>query len=928
MKILSLFVSFLLLSFFLLCIQTTLFVFGHKHHHHHHDHEQQHGHNCIHDKEIIPLLNRHPVHTLPQFYKEGTLKHGTHGPPINVVHMHSKNKRDQETQIEYKEYSFHVRPVAEQSRDAEAQAEFVKANATNSAGIRFTVSTLDLYDSEKFCSYLGQITPDFKGNYYNCSEQDDIFTTAKRDALLNDLLPKALANITKLLHVVPLTRPIVGITSGVCPYFTVPQSHIDNGVSNTDYVLYVGAGKNPINNLAWAGMCASDNSGRPIIGRMNCGPAYIKYTTRDDVEKYISTITHELFHALGFSGDAINANFNIPGYTGASVLAGPFGVRGGLQVLKVTSPNVQAATRAYYNCPSEIGMELESEGGSGTAMSHFQRRNLFESVMSGVQGDINRIDNITLSLFADMQYYFPDLSYAEPMYYGNGTGCGFLNDACNSTTMGMKAQDLFCASTTQANPAVSMCTYNFFGIGKCGLGYFSGLPSYFSYYKDYPGLAGTTTLMQYCPFVAIYSNNKCRLGDLSDGTATDKVLGHTKGPGGRCIYGSSLITAGYVSPSPTEAPARCLIVTCIRQETPTGTTYRIKLGIRGTAVVTCPENGAAATNVAVPSGWSGSVNCPSAYDICPPSSKGWGDDLVYEVLPPITTSTIPTYTDVNGSTYTLAPTTTTTQLVTSTVSTTSTAQMASSTTTTAPVTSTAAADTTTTTTTDPHYQTFSISTSNKAKCDQVMTAALNQQTSLKNNLNTDIQKTVPSASVTAVTKMSDNCLSVTVYISNLAQLGSFNSLISNNDPAFLNYTANFLKTASGDVSISPAALSLGSSTLTMSTTVAPSTTSGNNSGSPLDDGPIPCFIDGPCYISYLVIGICAMVVIALVGYMFKKKGGDGEGGNAERNREKAKWNAEYGYQNERSADGPVLDHMSREMHSYQQRHARPAYNDL
>lgn len=42
-----------------------------------------------------------------------------------------------------------------------------------------------------------------------------------------------------------------------------------------------------------------------------------------------------------------------------------------LQVALVVSENVQREARSQFNCPELEGAQLEDEGGSGTALSHW-----------------------------------------------------------------------------------------------------------------------------------------------------------------------------------------------------------------------------------------------------------------------------------------------------------------------------------------------------------------------------------------------------------------------------------------------------------------------------------------------------------------------------------------------------------------------------
>jgi leishmanolysin len=53
------------------------------------------------------------------------------------------------------------------------------------------------------------------------------------------------------------------------------------------------------------------------------------------------------------------------------------------------SPNVLATAREYYNCSSIEGMQLENEGGEGSAGSHWEKTILFNEYMNpqAINGD-------------------------------------------------------------------------------------------------------------------------------------------------------------------------------------------------------------------------------------------------------------------------------------------------------------------------------------------------------------------------------------------------------------------------------------------------------------------------------------------------------------------------------------------------------------
>jgi leishmanolysin-like peptidase len=77
-----------------------------------------------------------------------------------------------------------------------------------------------------------------------------------------------------------------------------------NGVANADFVLYVTAVETEncaSDTLAYAGMCHTDQNDRPIAGRANFCPSYLRSSTYAD---QFATAVHELAHALGFSSSS------------------------------------------------------------------------------------------------------------------------------------------------------------------------------------------------------------------------------------------------------------------------------------------------------------------------------------------------------------------------------------------------------------------------------------------------------------------------------------------------------------------------------------------------------------------------------------------------------------------------------------------------
>ena len=82
--------------------------------------------------------------------------------------------------------------------------------------------------------------------------------------------------------------------------------------------------------------------------------------------------------------------------------------------------------RNHYNCQSLTGVELEDNGGSGSASSHFERMSLFNEMMTASSFKDSSYSNFTLALLYDTGWYDLDFSLAEHFYFGKNKGCSII----------------------------------------------------------------------------------------------------------------------------------------------------------------------------------------------------------------------------------------------------------------------------------------------------------------------------------------------------------------------------------------------------------------------------------------------------------------------------------------------------------------------
>jgi hypothetical protein len=133
---------------------------------------------------------------------------------------------------------------------------------------------------------------------------------------------------------------------------------------------------------AAGGACEMDASGRPVAGAINICPARLDLllasSTAPNVastDSVVLDVLHEMMHVLAFS-EGLYASFaSASAKNGSGIAPGP---RGGLLV---QSPAVLAVARRHFGCPSIRGVPLETEGGNGTARTHWRLRALNGELM-------------------------------------------------------------------------------------------------------------------------------------------------------------------------------------------------------------------------------------------------------------------------------------------------------------------------------------------------------------------------------------------------------------------------------------------------------------------------------------------------------------------------------------------------------------------
>ncbi|CAH8584315.1 unnamed protein product [Heterobilharzia americana] len=246
------------------------------------------------------------------------------------------------------------------------------------------------------------------------------------------------------------SRPIVQGGSGV-------------GIPPNGYLIFVDASATePCKTddlLAYALACQLESgTDRPVAGYVNLCPNQLS-ASPEEVRATVSTFIHEMAHALGFSSTSYaflrdeNGNPRTPRdpYTNLPALGQDADFiyiaskstittfqRTWVSAVSTTSrtinafvlPNLLKEARAHYNCPTLDGMEVENDGGPGTAFVHFEKRITEDELMSGSYSKQTYISSLTLAYFQDSGWYNVNMSMAQDWKYGKNWGCDFLLKSC------------------------------------------------------------------------------------------------------------------------------------------------------------------------------------------------------------------------------------------------------------------------------------------------------------------------------------------------------------------------------------------------------------------------------------------------------------------------------------------------------------------
>ncbi|XP_032455411.1 leishmanolysin-like peptidase isoform X4 [Nasonia vitripennis] len=325
-----------------------------------------------------------------------------------------------------------------------------------------------------------------------------------------------------------------------------PASVPGEGINGADFVFYVSAMstercKKGLT-VAYAAHCQQEAAlDRPIAGHANLCPESIS-TKPQELETLLSTVKHEILHALGFSvslyafyrddrGEPrtkrtetgkpfLNTTLQTHQWsenTIRTVIRHSWQVHGGSvrrAMQMIVTPRVRAEVRAHFDCRDLEGAELEDQGEDGTALTHWEKRVFENEAMTGTHTQNPVYSRITLALMEDTGWYSANYSMAQELGWGRKLGCDFAMKSCKewivakSSKFSGRSIHPFC-NKVKRDPLQTECTDDRSSVALCNLvEYPQPLPKQYQNFDWIPNVprgreeyyGGSVSLADYCPY--------------------------------------------------------------------------------------------------------------------------------------------------------------------------------------------------------------------------------------------------------------------------------------------------------------------------------------------------------------------------------------------------------------------------------------------
>ena len=440
------------------------------------------------------------------------------------------------------------------------------------------------------------------------------YRTTEYNQFLKSVINSTLEIFSKLIKVkrtgkISIPKP-TNCTKKIYKY----SNEVIKGVDN-DIILYPIIYSNLEKGVQAAAMSCflDDEDNRPIMGYVLLRKDY-SYKKKNAKEYLTMLLLHEISHILVFD----DYLYDFYKYKGDVTITKMIN---GVNRTLIATPKVKNIASQHFNCSSLEGVELENQGGSGSAGSHWEGRVMLGDYMISTDYLEIVISDITLALFEDSGWYEVNYYTGGLFRFGKGLGCEFLNGTCVTSGKSNFEWD-FCVSELSED----ICSSNNLNRGFCFLTeYDNKLETYYQYF-DNPKKGGMKSA-DYCPVVIeflskdYYFGTNCMNGELYyEEKNYPPSLGFSISENSICIQ-SSLVNSSdsKLRKYNGKKRAMCHEISCNYDNE----TFTVNIG---QTTIDCPTEGG---EMEV-EGYNGTIKCPPYNRVC--TSEIYISDPIKAVL--------------------------------------------------------------------------------------------------------------------------------------------------------------------------------------------------------------------------------------------------------------------------------------------------------
>ena len=270
----------------------------------------------------------------------------------------------------------------------------------------------------------------FLDTTYILSQSEENSALKDKISMIIPAMERCVKIFEKLLKVIPYSRKLtIKIEQAESYGIKKISPEVSSGISSDLIIFARIADENELSDstLANAGARKLEyETNRPIAGVVNINPK-INFFIKNSINYLESILLHEFTHILGFTYSLFDF---FPGGLEKTVFVKKDS-RIGLNRTYIKTKNVLEVGRKYFNCNRIDGIELENQGGSSTASSHWEARILLGDYMNGNIFTIEQvISEFTLALLEDSSWYKVNYYTGGLMRYGKHQGCDFIEKDC------------------------------------------------------------------------------------------------------------------------------------------------------------------------------------------------------------------------------------------------------------------------------------------------------------------------------------------------------------------------------------------------------------------------------------------------------------------------------------------------------------------